>query len=93
MIRYIGSESYRICQQPATAAAVGPAGGPAGGQARAAEPDIEVRRAAGAARRPHLLSDERDGLSDRPPAAVLLLVLGTRQARTHAHTHTPHHLI
>ncbi|XP_063383877.1 LOW QUALITY PROTEIN: uncharacterized protein LOC134670115 [Cydia fagiglandana] len=37
--------------------------------------DIEVPRYT-AAHAPHFLSDERDGLSDHPPAAVLLLVLG-----------------
>ncbi|XP_047985123.1 nascent polypeptide-associated complex subunit alpha, muscle-specific form [Leguminivora glycinivorella] len=44
-----------------------PAAGPGG--------DIEVPRYT-AAHAPHFLSDERDGLSDHPPAAVLLLVLG-----------------
>ncbi|XP_073943379.1 uncharacterized protein [Choristoneura fumiferana] len=61
--------------QPAAVAAAASASAVATAAA-AAEADIEVRRVAGAARRPHLLSDERDGLSDRPPAAVLLLVLG-----------------
>ncbi|KAI8422136.1 hypothetical protein MSG28_006050 [Choristoneura fumiferana] len=61
-------------KQPAAVAAAASASAVATATAAAAA-DIEVRRVAGAARRPHLLSDERDGLSDRPPAAVLLLVL------------------
>ncbi|XP_063532360.1 uncharacterized protein LOC134742993 [Cydia strobilella] len=47
----------------------------ASGAGAGAGADIEVPRYT-AAHAPHFLSDERDGLSDHPPAAVLLLVLG-----------------
>ncbi|XP_063635465.1 protein enabled homolog [Cydia splendana] len=48
---------------------------PSPAAASGAGADIEVPRYT-AAHAPHFLSDERDGLSDHPPAAVLLLVLG-----------------